>query len=102
MNACSCRIALLTLPSVCWNCAHFIAKDFEKVKHTFELRKKEDVTLNIDYRQSWLGGASCGPVILPKYQIKPEPAHFCFRIRPLSSGGPSSIELSKQRVRELG
>ena len=77
---------------------HFTAEDLSNAKHTYELCKRNDITLNIDYKQSGLGGASCGPATLPKYQIKPEPVRFSIRIRPLLPEGPSAIELSKQKI----
>ena len=80
---------------------HFTADDLTKAKHAFELKRREDITLNLDYRQSGLGGASCGPDTLPEYLIKPEPARFSVRIRPLSSK-ESAMKLSKQVIRASG
>jgi len=77
---------------------HFTTEDLTKAKHTFELKRREDITLNLDYRQSGLGGASCGPDTLPQYQIKPQHAHFSLRMRPLLPGN-SPVELSKQILR---
>jgi len=61
---------------------HFTANDLARAKHTFELRQREDIILNLDYRQSGLGGGSCGPDTLPEYLIRPEPTRFTVRIRP--------------------
>jgi beta-galactosidase/beta-glucuronidase len=79
--------------------AHFFTTDdLTKAKHTFELKRREDIILNLDYKQSGLGGASCGPDTLPKYLIKPEPFHFSVRIRPLSAKDSSAVMLSKEIV----
>ncbi|MEM2028669.1 MAG: glycoside hydrolase family 2 TIM barrel-domain containing protein, partial [Candidatus Bathyarchaeia archaeon] len=40
---------------------HYTAEDFERAKHTHKLKRREDITLNLDYMQSGLGGGSCGP-----------------------------------------
>jgi len=77
---------------------HFTTEDLTEAKHTFELKRRDDITLNIDYRQSGLGGASCGPETLIQYQIKPQPVHFSIRMRPISSID-IAIELSKQIIR---
>jgi len=77
----------------------FTAEDFDRAKHTFELKRRDYITLNIDYRQSGLGGASCGPDTLPKYQIPPEPVRFSIRIKPFSSREESAAELSKIKVK---
>ena len=79
---------------------HFTTEDLTKAKHTFELKRRDYITLNLDYRQSGLGGASCGPDTLPKYQIKPEPVRFKVRIRPVSLKQMSPMELSKQRIQD--
>jgi len=79
---------------------YFTTEDLTKAKHTFELKRRDYITLNLDYRQSGLGGASCGPDTLPKYQIKPEPVRFKVRIRPVSLKQMSPMELSKQRIQD--
>lgn len=76
---------------------HFTTEDLTMAKHTFELKRREDITLNLDYRQSGLGGASCGPDTLPQYQVKPQPVHFRIRMRPISSIN-MAMELSKQII----
>lgn len=77
---------------------HLEAEDFDKAKHTFELKRRDYITLNVDYRQSGLGGASCGPDTLPKYQIPPAPMRFSVRIRPFSSKEESAAELARLRI----
>lgn len=77
---------------------HFTTEDLAKAKHTFELKRREDITLNLDFRQCGLGGGSCGPDTLPKYLINPEPVHFSLRLRPLSSKDLSATKLSKQKI----
>jgi len=62
---------------------HFTAEDLTKAKHTYELKRRDDITLNIDYIQSGLGTGSCGPDTLEKYLVKPEPIHFRVWLRPL-------------------
>ncbi|MEM2428531.1 MAG: hypothetical protein QXD52_04735, partial [Candidatus Bathyarchaeia archaeon] len=76
---------------------HYTIEDFEKAKHTYELKRRDDITLNIDYKQSGLGGGSCGPDTLPQYLVKPEHAHFAVRLRPISPDEVAN-ELSKQII----
>lgn len=78
--------------------AHFhTTDDFEKAKHTYELKPRDYIVFNVDYRQTGLGGGSCGPMTLPKYQVRPERVSFTVRLRPL---GPDDnpIALSKQVI----
>jgi hypothetical protein len=75
---------------------HFTTEDLTNARHTFELKRRDDITLNLDYKQSGLGSASCGPETLPKYQIQPEPVSYRVRLRAISSDMQSAMELSKQ------
>lgn len=74
---------------------HYTTADLTQAKHTYELIRRETITLNLDYKQSGLGSASCGPGRLEKYQLKPEETHYRVRLRPLTPSD-SPIALSKQ------
>jgi len=63
---------------------HFTTEDLTQARHTYELQRREEITLNLDYRQSGLGGASCGPGTLPQYLIEPKPVAYRVRLRPIS------------------
>jgi hypothetical protein len=77
---------------------HFRAQDLAQARHTYELERRKEITLNLDYRQSGLGGASCGPGTLPQYLIRPEEIRFSLRLRPFSRGQDSPMRLSKQKI----
>jgi hypothetical protein len=62
--------------------SHYRAADLYRAYHTNELIRREKVILNLDYRQSGLGGASCGPGTLPQYLIRPGTFRFTIRLRP--------------------
>jgi beta-galactosidase/beta-glucuronidase len=76
---------------------HFTTQDMAKAQHTYELERRDEITLNLDHKQSGLGGASCGPSTLPQYLIPPEEKRFSIRLRPLAAG-LSPVELSKQKI----
>ncbi len=65
---------------------HFTDRDLEQARHTSELKRRDEITLNLDYGQSGLGSAACGPGRLEKYQLKAEDVHFSVRLRPLAAG----------------
>jgi hypothetical protein len=77
---------------------HFTAGDLANARHTYELERREEITLNLDYRQSGLGGASCGPATLPQYLIAPEEIRFGLRLKPFSREQASLMRLSKQEI----
>ncbi|MCX7012607.1 MAG: DUF4981 domain-containing protein [Candidatus Sumerlaeota bacterium] len=63
---------------------HFTAADFEKARHTIDLKRRDEIVLNLDYRQCGLGGAACGPGPLPQHLVPAKPARLRIRLRPLS------------------
>ena len=74
---------------------HFTAQELERAQHTHELETQDDITLNVDFAQSGLGSASCGPGVLPQYQLTQTEYKYCLRFRPLAAGD-SPVKLSKQ------
>ncbi|MFL7794750.1 MAG: glycoside hydrolase family 2 TIM barrel-domain containing protein [Anaerolineae bacterium] len=80
---------------------HFRTADLASVQHTYELERRDDITLNLDYRQTGLGGASCGPPTLARYIVMPEPVNYAVRLRPFSSIADSPVLLSKQPLASI-
>jgi hypothetical protein len=74
--------------------SHFAAQDLAQAKHTCDLKRRDDIILNLDLAQSGLGSESCGPGVLPQYRLKAAEYHYCLRLRPLGVG-ESPVELSK-------
>jgi hypothetical protein len=77
---------------------HYTTEDLTQATHTYELKRREEITLNLDYGQSGLGSASCGPGRLEKYQLKPEEVRYRVRLRPFSAKTDSPMALSKQAI----
>lgn len=77
---------------------HFAPEDLTDARHTYELKRQDHIILSLDYKQSGLGGASCGPRTLPQYLIEPRPVQYSLRLRPFSVKIASPMELSKQRI----
>jgi hypothetical protein len=78
---------------------HFTTQNLTEARHTFELRRTPEITLNLDYAQSGLGSASCGPGRLEKYQLKAEETRFSLWMRPFSAKIDSPMQLSKRVIR---
>ncbi len=66
---------------------HFTPEDLEVAQHTHELIPQEEIILHLDFGQSGLGSASCGPGRLEKYKIQPEEVSFRIRLCPFSTHG---------------
>jgi beta-galactosidase/beta-glucuronidase len=77
---------------------HFTTSDLEQARHTYKLKRQEEITLNLDYAQSGLGSAACGPGRLEKYQLKAGEVRFIIRLRPLTTESASPMSLSQQTL----
>jgi hypothetical protein len=91
---------LLAVGAPTLNCSahHYSTENLSSARHTFELRRQDQITLNLDYRQCGLGSASCGPGTRPEYLLPPEPVHYTVRLRPYSAEEETPMELSKQAL----
>ncbi|KAI5921933.1 intracellular beta-galactosidase BgaD [Camillea tinctor] len=58
--------------------SHYRARDVEKAKHPFELRRMrtENVVVRLDAAHHGLGSGSCGPRTRDEYALKTEPFEF--------------------------
>ena len=66
-----------------FSAGRFTAEDLTMARHVHEVPRRDTITWNLDYRQTGLGGNSCGPGTLPQYRIPPAPARFTFRLCPI-------------------
>jgi beta-galactosidase len=64
---------------------HFTPEDLTAARHPHEIVRRPEIVLHLDYGQSGLGSASCGPGRLEKYRLLPEEIRYCVRLRPFSA-----------------
>ncbi|WP_232664875.1 glycoside hydrolase family 2 TIM barrel-domain containing protein [Pseudonocardia sp. TRM90224] len=57
-------------------------EDLDAAKHTVDLVPGELIHLNLDVAQTGLGSNSCGPGVLPKYELHAKPTTFELTFRP--------------------
>ncbi len=62
---------------------HFTAQDLTVARHTHELCRRDTIVWNLDYAQNGLGNGSCGPGVLPQYQLRPREIRYRLLLRPL-------------------
>jgi beta-galactosidase len=76
---------------------HFTAHDLYHAQHTYELGARRQVVLSLDACHSGLGNGSCGPGVLPRYEIMPQPVEMKLSIRPCKGGANEEItELARR------
>ncbi len=72
-----------------FSASHYTADDLFAARHTFDLKPRGEVILNLDYRQRGLGTNSCGPDTLERYRITPGRYVWSYLLEPenLASAG---------------
>ncbi|TEU10442.1 MAG: DUF4981 domain-containing protein [Anaerolineales bacterium] len=100
-NADGLGLLAVGMPLLNASCHHYTTQDLAEARHTHELTRRKDITLNLDLAQSGLGSASCGPGTLPKYLVPAEKVRWSVRLRPFSRDSLSPVELSKQVLEEM-
>lgn len=91
-------LLVVAMPSLEVSALHYTTADLDAAKHTCELTRRDEITLNLDYAQSGLGGASCGPGTLPQYLLQPSELTFSVRLRPIGPHDGTPMNLSKQQM----
>ncbi len=93
------------MPLLSVSASHYLNGDFDPgekkaQRHPYDLKRRELVTLNLDYRQMGVGGdTSWGDRALPhpEYRLPVKAYEYHFRLRPFSPQGPSPVVLYKQK-----
>ncbi|HEX6553222.1 MAG TPA: glycoside hydrolase family 2 TIM barrel-domain containing protein [Ktedonobacteraceae bacterium] len=84
------------MPEMNFSIHRYTVEQLEKARHTYELSDSGQLIWHLDYRQNGIGSASCGPGVLPQYELQCEPFQFALHLRPFSINLASPSILSKQ------
>jgi len=76
---------------------HYAQEDLAIAKHTNELKKSDEIYLNIYASERGVGNASCGPEILEQYEVKANPLLFTYSIRPIENS-KSVNKLAREKL----
>jgi beta-galactosidase len=71
-------------PAFDFTARRWTAAELEAARHTTDLVAGDLVHVTLDVAQHGLGSASCGPGVLPRYQLVPQKTAFSLFFRPLS------------------
>ena len=83
-------------PTLDFSAHRYTTEDLDQAQHTHELIARPTITLHLDHRQNGLGTGSCGPGVMPPYQLHAAPFGFGVLLRPLTPGAAGSPELGRQ------
>jgi len=86
---------------MCVTALHYSPEDLDRAGHIHELRPREEIFLCLDYRQCGLGNASCGPPVLEKYRLYPEPIEFKLSLRRYSAEMGDIREVARYRFPDV-
>ena len=70
-------------PEFSFNAAHYTPEDITAAKHTYNLKKRNETIVNLDYKMSGVGSNSCGPELLEKYRFDEKKFEFLLKILPV-------------------
>ena len=65
-----------------FNASVYTQEELTEKMHNYELEPSPYTVLCVDYRQSGIGSASCGPMLLEQYRLSGEEMEFSVRIKP--------------------
>ncbi len=78
--------------------SRYTAQELFKATHTCELKESGYVFLNLDYAQSGLGSGSCGPGVLPQYELPSRPFEFTVRLRGFDASKEDPADLARMKL----
>lgn len=84
------------MPEINFSAHWHTPEDFERARHTWELERRDFITLNLDHKVNGVGSNSCGPGLLPQYELRPGPFNFKIRMRGIVAGGASGAGLARR------
>jgi beta-galactosidase/beta-glucuronidase len=89
-------LLVVGLPLLEVSAHHFSAWNLARAAHTHQLRRRDEIILNLDLAQSGLGSESCGPGVLSRYRLEARVYHYRLRLTPLSGADDSPMKLSER------
>jgi len=86
-NAFGMGLLFIGEPEFSFNAAHYTPEDLTAATHNYQLKKREETIVNIDYKMSGVGSNSCGPELAPQYRLSEKEINFKLTIRPIFTEG---------------
>jgi beta-galactosidase len=77
---------VISSDSFSFSASPYSSLELMNTAHDFELKSKGQTVVNIDYRNSAIGSASCGPKLMTKYRFDEREFSFSFRLRLCDKG----------------
>lgn len=82
-NALGMGLAFGGSQPVSFNAAHYTPADLTQAQHPYELSRRNETIVHLDYKMSGIGSNSCGPELLEKYRFDEKTFNFSLSIAPI-------------------
>ncbi|MDF2474103.1 MAG: glycoside hydrolase family 2 [Anaerocolumna sp.] len=92
-NSLGMGLLFIGMDEFSFQASHFTPEDLTQGMHPYELKMREETIINIDYGMSGVGSNSCGPKLLPRYQLLERNIEFKLRIKPIFKEEISVIDV---------
>ncbi|MBT3296448.1 MAG: DUF4981 domain-containing protein [Verrucomicrobia bacterium] len=73
-------------PTINFSATYYDQDNITDAKRPVDLVPQNSITLNLDHKQRGIGSGSCGPDVLPQYELPAEPFAFSLKLSPLQAG----------------
>ncbi|MEH7107435.1 beta-galactosidase subunit alpha [Bacillus sp. JJ1764] len=83
--------------SLNFSASYYEVSDLEAAKHTIDLKPRDYIVLNLDYKQNGLGSNSCGQNQLKKYRCTFEDFSLAFRITAFNTIATTAVDLGREQ-----
>lgn len=77
------------MPAFSFSAHRYSLQNLTDARHACDLVAGDEIFVNLDYRQRGLGSASCGPDVLPAYELNAHEFDFAVRLHPFNVSGQS-------------
>jgi len=71
--------------SFSFNASHYTSEDLDAAKHSYQLNKRDETVVNIDYKNNGIGSNSCGPMLFKPYRFDELQFLFAVCITPVQA-----------------
>jgi beta-galactosidase len=93
-------LLIVSKPAMAASALHYTVDDLGRAAHPYELKRRDEIVLSMDARHSGLGNGSCGPGVLPQYEVQPVPYRLHLSLRPCPAAPDAEVARLSRRTYE--
>ncbi len=80
---------------------HALTSEIDQAKHTIDVPYHPEVTLHLDHAMHGLGSASCGPGVLPQYELVTQPFLYMLCLQPYYENDTSLATMYRTILKQI-